>query len=307
MGKPVAMKDASALLDNPGALREQGRRDGYLFFRGLLDPKPIRAVRQQILEICARHGFLEPGVPSEKSQARDGFFIAESSSDPVYRAYYKDIQKLRDFHALAHHPDLLRIRSVIFGEEAMTHPLVILRTIFPNAVQHTTPPHQEYYFIHGSKQTWTAWIPLGDCSKSLGSLTVWPGSHKKGFLPVVPAEGGAGLIQVVFPEEPTWAEADYECGDFVTFHNLTVHKALPNLSENELRISLDCRAQPRSDPLIAPVSVDLPHLHPTDWDGVYEDWESDDPLRYYWRDYPLTLEKDAPAPVGTPQNPHPMV
>ena len=128
-------------------------------------------------------------VPVEKAQARDGFFIAESSTDPAYRAYYRDIQKLRDFHALAHHPDLLRIRSVIFGDEVMTHPLVILRTIFPNAIEHTTPPHQEYYFIHGSKQTWTAWIPLGDCSRALGSLTLWPGSHKKGFLPVVASKG----------------------------------------------------------------------------------------------------------------------
>ncbi len=304
MTQPLPMKDATSLLDDPEALREQGRVDGFLFFKGLLDPKPIWAVRQQILEICAKHGFLEPGTPAEKAQARDGFFIAESSVDPAYRAYYRDVQKLRDFHALAHHPDLLRIRSVIFGDEVMTHPLVILRTIFPNAIEHTTPPHQEYYFIHGSKETWTAWIPLGDCPRSLGSLTLWPGSHKKGFMPVVESRG-VGLIRVLFPEEPTWAEADFSCGDFVTFHNLTVHKGLPNLTENTLRISLDCRAQPRRDPLIAPVSLANPHLHPVDWDGVYEDWEPDDPLRYYWRNYPLTLEKDAPPPVGTPENPHP--
>ncbi len=141
MNQPVALKDASSLLGDPVALREQAQEDGLLFFKGLLDPKPIWELRQQVLEICGKHGFLEPGVPVEKAQARKGFFVAESSVDPAYRAYYRDIQKLRSCHALAHHPDLLRIRSVIFGDEVMTHPLVILRTIFPNAIEHTTPPH----------------------------------------------------------------------------------------------------------------------------------------------------------------------
>jgi hypothetical protein len=58
MTQPLPMKDATPLLDDPEALREQGRKDGFLFFKGLLDPKPIWALRQQILEICAWHGIL---------------------------------------------------------------------------------------------------------------------------------------------------------------------------------------------------------------------------------------------------------
>lgn len=305
MADTVPYKDSTPLLSDPEALRERGRADGYLFFRGLLDPEPIWALRKQILEICAKHGFLEPGVPPEKAQARDEFFILESSEDPAYRAYYRDIQKLRDFHALAHHPDLIRARSAIFGDDVFTHPLVILRTIFPKALEHTTPPHQDYYFIRGSKETWTAWIPLGDCPKSHGSLTLWPGSHKKGFLPVEESKG-VGLIKVVFPEEPVWAEGDFKCGDFVTFHSHTVHKGLPNNTENNLRISIDCRAQARKDTLVAPVSIANPHLHPVEWEGVYEDWDADDELRYYWKNYSLTMEDEAPPPVGTPENPHPM-
>lgn len=99
----VPFKNATPLIDEPEVLREQAREDGYLFFKGLLDPTPIRALRLQILEILSRHGFLEPGVPVENAQGRDGFFIAESSEDPVYKAYYRDIQKLRDFHGLPHH------------------------------------------------------------------------------------------------------------------------------------------------------------------------------------------------------------
>jgi hypothetical protein len=60
-----------------------------------------------------------------------------------------------------------------------------------------------------------------------------------------------------------------------------------------------------SDPLVAPVSLESPHLHPVDWDGAYEDWPPDDELRYYWKNYTLDIEKDAPPPVGTKENPHP--
>lgn len=304
MGNSVELRDATSLLDDPEALREQGRRDGLLFFRGLLDPDPIWELRQNILDVCKKHGFLASEAPASEARVRDGFYILESSEDPAYRAYYRDIQKLRSFHALAHHPDLIKARSVVFGDEVFTHPLVILRTIFPKATEHTTPPHQDYYFIRGSKQTWTAWVPLGDCPRSLGSLTLWPGSHKLGFLPVVESKG-VGLIRVEFPEEPTWAEADFECGDFVTFHSHTVHKGLPNTTENTLRLSMDCRAQARSDRLVAPVSLENPHLHPVDWEGAYEDWDDDDELRYYWKNYQLNMDDGAPPPVGTPENPHP--
>ena len=85
-------------------------------------------------------------------------------------------------------------------------------------------------------------------------------------MPVVEAKG-AGLVEVVFPEEPTWAQGDFECGDVLTFHSHTVHQGLPNTTDSSMRLSMDCRAQPRADQLIAPVSLDSPHLHPVDWDG----------------------------------------
>jgi hypothetical protein len=193
---------------------------------------------------------------------------------------------------------------MVFDDDVTPHPLVILRTIFPNATEHTTPPHQEYYFIHGTVNTWTAWVPLGDCPTNLGSLAVWPGSHKRGFLPVEPSKG-AGLITAVLPEEPVWAQGDFEVGDIVTFHSHTVHQGLPNYTEQTMRLSMDCRAQARSEKLIAPVSLEYPHLNPVDWDGVYEGWDANDELRYYWKEYGLTLEEDAPAPVGSVDNPHP--
>ena len=61
-----------------------------------------------------------------------------------------------------------------------------------------------------------------------------------------------------------------------------VHGALPNLTEDRLRVSLDNRYQ--LDGL--PVSENQLKPHLVDgltWEEVYQDWPEDDPLQYYWR------------------------
>jgi hypothetical protein len=62
-----------------------------------------------------------------------------------------------------------------------------------------------------------------------------------------------------------------------------VHKALPNVTEDRMRISLDNRYQGEGDNIAAHMLE--PHLNdiiPISWEEVYKDWKTDD-LKYYWR------------------------
>jgi hypothetical protein len=104
---------------------------------------------------------------------------------------------------------------------------------------------------------------------------------------------GAGGLYVDTGEEAKvheeldvpWHTTNYEIGDSLIFPALTIHKALPNYTEDRLRVSLDNRYQAIGDP-IAEHMLD-PHLntmHPLSWDDVYRDWKSDD-LKYYWKNY----------------------
>ena len=68
----------------------------------------------------------------------------------------------------------------------------IARVIFPRNTKYTTPAHQDYIHIQGTEETWTAWFPLGDCSKELGSLAILPRSHVFGILPTHTAYGAGG-------------------------------------------------------------------------------------------------------------------
>ncbi len=87
------------------------------------------------------------------------------------------------------------------------------------------------------------------------------------------------------PGEEQWVEGDFHTGDVLTFPCFTVHKALPSRFRDRIRLSLDVRFQPASDP------IDEKSLRPhanLDWEEVYADWTTDD-LKYYWRHQSPTL------------------
>ena len=98
---------------------------------------------------------------------------------------------------------------------------------------------------------------------------------------------GAGSLHV----DPTahselkdeWYTTDYEVGDTLIFPALTIHKALPNLTEDRLRVSLDNRYQRVGDPIAEHMlNPHLGSMSPLTWDDVYEDWGSDE-FQYYWK------------------------
>ena len=175
--------DSTPLLDAPDALRARAAEQGYLFFRSLLDTESVLDLRRQILEVCQKHGWLDDDAPLMDGVSRDGQLFIEGLS-PEWIAFYTDVQRLRAFNALALHPAILAMLATLFGEETLPHSRNICRVIFPNALTHTTPPHQDNFYIGGTDETWTAWIPAGDCPATLGSLAVAPGSHKLGKLGV---------------------------------------------------------------------------------------------------------------------------
>ena len=94
---------------------------------------------------------------------------------------------------------------------------------------------------------------------------------------------GAGSLCIHTDElEGQWHSTDYEIGDTLIFPALTVHQALPNLTEDRLRVSLDNRYQKLGDTLSEHMLE--PHLNIFNnltWEDVYKDWKTDD-LKYYW-------------------------
>ncbi len=276
--------DASALLAEPGRLRRRADEEGHLFFRGLLPAQDVLRVRRRVLEVAARHGLLRKGSSPGAGVAAPGLPLIEQQTDPRWRAYYCDVVRLREFHALALHPRIMSALETLFGEKVLAHSRNICRTIFPHSDKFTTPPHQDHVHIGGTEETWTVWIPLGDCPLDLGGLAVLPGTHRSGLLETHAAYGAGGAA-VEVPEDGLWVWGEMKCGDAIMLHSLTIHQGRDNVSGDRLRISADFRYQPMSRPVRADSM--RPHMGWIDWDELYRNWPEDDPLRYYWRDLPL--------------------
>lgn len=262
-------------LDNPAELRARAQRDGYLFLRGVVDRDAIMAARRDIAGVLQRHGWLDDGTdPMDAISTREPVFEGTDGYWPVY----DDVQRLESFHRLSHDPAIHRTLRTLFEEDVLAHPRNIARIIFPDTEQYAIASHQDYMNIGGTEDTWTAWVPLGDCPMELGSLVALSGSRHAGFLPRKEIQHG-GVTIAYEPDGCEWVGEPFQMGDVLLFHSLTVHKALGNRTRDRIRLSVDMRYQPASHPVA--ISSLLPHYTRLTWDEVYAGW-SDRELCYYW-------------------------
>ena len=279
--------DSSSLITDGSALAERMRRDGYLFLPGLLPRDDVAAVQRQIAEIAREAGWLRPDKPVQEAIADPSGFCVDP--DPTYLKTLRRINRLEDYHALKHHPVLIDVLERMLGGAILPHPRVLMRNIFPQREEYTTKAHQDYPNVQGTREVYTAWMPLIDCPLHVGPLQIAAGSHTSGVYDFGIA-GGAGGIEITDPLEGRWVCGDFAMGDVLLFHSMTVHKGLANRS-NRLRMSMDVRYQLASEPF----NIDNanPDGQPLSWEEVYADWHSD-ALKYYWRRLPLTLQSFDP-------------
>lgn len=269
-------------LGDSAELRSRMERDGYLFIKNLLSQESVKKTRREIVALLEAAKWLKEGANPMEAVAAPG--VRHVEPEPGYMEVYNELIKGEEFNRLALDSDLIHTLDALFGEPTLAHSRNIARIIFPHNTLYTTPSHQDYIHIQGTMETYTTWAPLGDCPKDLGSLVVLQGSHKAGVLPVESAygAGGLGINTEALPYQ--WVGSDFERGDVVIFHSLTVHKALPNLADEQIRLSVDFRYQPVSHP-IDKSSLE-PHHNRMTWEEVYANWKSDEG-KYYWRDLPI--------------------
>ena len=86
-----------------------------------------------------------------------------------------------------------------------------------------------------------------------------------------------------YPElDVPWHTTNFAVGDTLFFPALTVHKAVPNWTEDRLRISPDNRYEGEGDDITQHMlEPPLADLTPITWETVYAGWKSDD-LKYCW-------------------------
>lgn len=273
-----AFTDSRWFQNQPSALRQRMEQDGYLFISSLLPRAEVNVVYDAILRICREEGWADAenlALGEPRLEGHEGWW-----------AVYDRVQCLEQFHALAHHPNIIRVIEAIVQEPVLVHPRNIARITFPATAHYTTPPHQDYPLIQGTPDTYTVWIPLCDCPIELGGLAVLTGSHRVGLLPVHAASGPGGLSVDTSRWGDTWLAQDMQAGDTLIFHSYTVHRALVNVSQRRLRVSVDYRYQGVSQPIVEDSL--RPHYERLSWEQVYRGWKRKD-IQYYWQNLALNI------------------
>jgi ectoine hydroxylase-related dioxygenase (phytanoyl-CoA dioxygenase family) len=267
------------------SLRAAMRSRGYALVREVMPPDDVKQALREVTDVLADAGWLRAG--SNPLQHLAEIKAACGDPDPGFKRTYQEVFNLAAFHALPHHPALERVMKLLVGDRLLIHPKPIGRLIFPNCEQLTTHAHQDYRFMGGDAECFTAWIPLHDCPIEVGPLQVMEGSHRFGFqnhedenlhVPEIPDGAAVG---------GEWVGGPIYAGDVLIFHSLTVHAASPNRSDR-MRLSLDCRFQDYARAL-NPATLAFAGESGKSWEKTYSGWPSDD-LKYYWKGLPLNLQ-----------------
>jgi len=237
-------------LADPKSLRAKMGDHGYLFLKNVAPHAPILALRGDILNLCRAAGWIAAGARDlDADWSGAGPF---TEGDPAYMEVYKQVIHLDSFKALPEDPAIVSIMEKVIDGPVLVHRRKIGRITFPNNAAQATGAHQDFFYIRGTQATYTMWMPVGDCPIELGCLAVLDGSHRQGFVEHVTVPGkkyaGFGLPNDRLPGGANeWHASDFELGDVLIFHSHTIHEALPNLTKDQLRFSVDNRYQRQGD------------------------------------------------------------
>ena len=259
---------SNALLGDPQALAAAWERDGYWFFRDVLDRPAIARVRATYLRVLRELGVIDPeftdaavynGATLEDYPIRNN--ATNIHADPLLA-----LQPMKAFVA---EPAIHRFFTRVLGDEPFW---------VPNTEYHAMPPRQDrnrcrFNFLHedGANNKGlplrVCWIPLALIDEEIGGLALTEGLHRSG--PTDFARPPTGIPSGVIPDH-TWRRATYRPGDLLMFDLNSPHSGLANYSDKYFRLSMDIRVMGKSGniPVIGTIAaVDAKTITIADLDG----------------------------------------
>ncbi|WP_237449890.1 phytanoyl-CoA dioxygenase family protein [Novosphingobium silvae] len=217
------------LLDDHAALEAFYQENGYLFFRGVLDPQSVKEARNSMLAVAAdEFGLVEKGDPQARWSGKA--YPPQSEEKPCFSGISKK---------LVENPRNQDLLTKILGERPSMVPIVQYRLYPPNGP--VTMVHQDGFYSPGIQDYKPLWIPLVPCPREVGGLMIAIGQNKSGYFHNVGKEAPFPIpADAIDPD--SWATMDYEPGDLLVVHPCTPHGGTPNTSDR-LRVTFDTRVQ----------------------------------------------------------------
>ena len=246
---------SNGLLGNRQALDAAWERDGYWFFRDVLNKDAIARARAEFISVLEDLGVVEPGctdaavyngAPLDDYPIRMG---GDPTKDPLLARYPREI--------LTEDPQIKAFFEELFGDEVFW---------VPNSEFHAVPPDQEgfrylkdgkdekqssrFNYVHADGPNnkglplRVCWIPLAPIDEETGGLAITEGLHKPRMndFPRL----ASGIKESDVPAD-AWRRAEFQPGDLLVFALETPHSGLANQSDRFFRLSMDIRGMKKSE------------------------------------------------------------
>jgi hypothetical protein len=220
------------LLDDRDALDAAWERDGYWFFRDVLDRDAVGRLRGVYMDLLAQYGVADRSDP----EARYNGASLESfpfRMDPL--------SKRKAWKPFVTDPAIHGFFRRLLRDDPFWVPTVEYRAT-PPARDRNRPRmdyvHQDGFYNKGIPFR-ICWIPLAEIDEDVGGLALAEGLHRGAHLhdvsspPLYPIPDGAIAAD-------RWRRATYRPGDLLMMDLNTPHSGLANFSDR-FRLSLDIR------------------------------------------------------------------
>lgn len=260
------MRAANELLGDVQALHARMDDDGYLLFRGLIDPERILDARSEIMLKYAIIGEVD-GIDHD---AVEGIQRLPSFADQVNLvAFTESIRTGLAYQRLINDDDLLSFFRGYLGGQVRGFDFAWPRFVRPGE---GCGIHADVVYVgRGTKNVWSTWIPIGDVPREDGALMVLERSHTSdrlhnywskdadddnvGWLSTHP-------VKLQNAIGGRWLTTDFRAGDVICFSIYLVHATLDNRSPvNRCRLTSDTRYQLVGEPLDDRWNGDISNPH----------------------------------------------
>jgi ectoine hydroxylase-related dioxygenase (phytanoyl-CoA dioxygenase family) len=209
-----------------GKEKEFFEEHGYYVAPGVFNPQDVREMRQHFMDKRAEGP--KPGdMGGDPRVATDPLnkyprMINMHKWDKKTELWQKD-------------PRLTKLAGHLVGDDVL---LCQTMLYFKPPGARGQALHQDNQYIR-KHPIIAAWVALDDCDEANGQMTIIPGSHKNGILPVQQANREISFTngQSYIPEGSKEIGIDMKAGDVLYFGGFTIHGSYPNKTTDRFRRS----------------------------------------------------------------------
>lgn len=233
------LKTANHLLGDREALKRAWERDGYWYFKGVLDKSVIGEMRKLWIDYLQRKGLIDAGIDDNRY---NGSGFADKDITPAELSRVSEFNERNIHTMLTENPKIVATMKELLGDDPFWLPIAEYRANPPvddPAASRFIYPHQDGFYSRDMEMK-ICWVPLDYVDDETGGCAWIEGAHRGPILHDLSKPPLFPIPTEVVPLEG-WKRAEFGPGDIVIFDLNLPHSGLSNISKDRFRMSMDIR------------------------------------------------------------------